>query len=492
MTVDLEQFNRDLDQLLNRHQITSDDAALQTAVLLLSLDFDSAMNLPADLRARWIACTKQSNKKRPLRLTLRTNPAALILLVLLGLAMTTGAVFALGKFLGYIPGVGFVDQNSSFFVLEKPVRTTKNGITLEILQVVANSEHIVIRYSIDAPSFIPSAPLPPVQGGPACKFTPDFTAYFLQLPDGTQIPSWGGGPVGNDFVVEFPPISSDIDTVTVLLGCDLGNATIHLVPGSTNEVIPVIPLSTATVQVTQVEPTPSEETTAAKTNYLFTLNDVVNLNDGYILTGVFQQLQVDATNFEPISVVNFEVFDVNDSPVAIETVITGDVNYWSVDSSNLSQSWAIEILGTEHAWPIKIFVQPIIISQPVDISSFTINLGEDPQAGESWNIDLDIPVQNEGMVRVNSVRLIQGVAPLEDPNSYGLDFSILTESYDGPMIILRDKDHTFRSLAGGGGPEGYTISFLYENGFRPSKLLDISVLYQPKTLGPRLEVTFQP
>ncbi len=489
MTADIKQFNRDLDQLLYKGEMTLKDEALDTAALLLSLDFDSVSAPQTDLRARWISHTAHKLKSKTTLQRFYARPVLLMIIVLLAIATITGVAIALGKKFGYIPGTGLVDQNSTVLILEKPISASKNGLTINISQVVSDSKHVIVQYSIEPPEISPEILLSPDSSKPICEFVPDYVAKYLQLPDGSQISSLRGGPIGDGFVVEFPPISQEIDTMTIILGCDQGQATVHLIPAGEDSMIPVITMPAATQQV---EPTSIRETKIPSLVFSILLENVVTLDDGYILTGTFMQNNGESVAFEPIFTENFAIVDANNSPVSFEPTWIADINSWSVDTTTMSQTWSIKISGKDHTWPISISVQPILISSPLEVTHFSIDLGDDPQVGESWDIGLEILLNGEFIAHVDSVSLIQGVAPLEDPNSYGLDFSISTGSSNTPKLILQDNIHPFKLLGGGGGPEGYNLSYMYENGYRPLNLVDISVFYQSIYTGPVLQMIFQP
>src|SRR5512133_202111 len=64
-------------------------------------------------------------ERKTLMQTLRARPALMILLVLLALSLLTGVAYAIGRSLGYIPGVGIVEQGAVIRVLAEPVSLTR-------------------------------------------------------------------------------------------------------------------------------------------------------------------------------------------------------------------------------------------------------------------------------------------------------------------------------------------------------------------------------
>jgi hypothetical protein len=123
--------------------------------------------------------------------TLRARPVMVIVIVLLALSLLTGVVYAIGKSLGYIPGVGFVDQSVPLRVLAEPIVMERDGVTVTVIKVVTNAESTFVAYAFDGISI-------PRNGPAMCSAMP-----FLQLPNGSKLDflsggagGWGGGHTG--------------------------------------------------------------------------------------------------------------------------------------------------------------------------------------------------------------------------------------------------------------------------------------------------------
>jgi len=429
--------------------------------------------------------------------TLRARPALAILIALLTLLALSGVAYAIGKSLGYIPGIGLVNQDVPIRVLAEPVTTSHNGIIFTVMQIVADSERTTSLYSIDALQPTPGTLPQPIPGEPTCKFLPDFISHFIRLPDG-QILNGDGGPViGNDpnltyFKVIDPPIPQDVDTITIVLDCDQGEATVHLVPASSTEILPVITLPSSVPEMNTTETrelTESVTPTVVPNDFGFSLEleKVVELDDGYLLIGNMRWADINLMNVGISSEIT-TIVDANGNPVSFAFETT-DPSFWELDYVKQRAGWAFKIAGKDHAWPITISIKPYGGLPPVEAGSFPIDLGANPQTNQSWNLDIDVPVKNAGVIRVSTVTLLKGTPPLEDPNSYGLSFAITSAS---PIVTLMDKEHPNSIWGGGGGPEGYSTSFLYKGGFLPSGPLTITVMYSYPILSPNLQVIWQP
>jgi hypothetical protein len=459
-----------------------------------------ASRLEARLRRNIEQTQKKQNivKRKSFMTTPRLRPFMAVLLSILFLLVLSGVAYAIGVSLGYIPGIGLVKQDAPIRVLAEPVTTSRNGITLTVLKIVADSERTAIIYSIDAPDSA-AGPLPqPVPGEPACKYLPDFISHSISLPDGQILGGGSGEPVSGDdpklayFKVIDAPIPQDVDTITIMLGCDQGEATVHLIPASSSEILPVITSSTTSPEINVIktsESTASAASTVVPDDLGFSteMENVIELEEGYLLIGNMRWTNTNLANVSILSE-NTMIVDSNGNPVSF-TIETTDPSFWALDYEKLSAGWAFSIAGKDHAWPITISIKPYGEFSPVEAGSFQIDLGENPQVDQPLSLNSEVTVKDAGVIRIDTVTLLKGVAPLEDPNSYGLSFDITPAS---PKVTLTDKDHSNSSWGGGGGPEGYTTSFLYESGFTPSGPLTITVMYGYPISSPNLQVIWQP
>ena len=81
--------------------------------------------------------------------TLRARPALALIVILLALSLLTGVVYAIGKSLGYIPGVGIIDLSAPLRVLAEPVTVTREGITLTVTQAVLSADKTVVFVKVE-------------------------------------------------------------------------------------------------------------------------------------------------------------------------------------------------------------------------------------------------------------------------------------------------------------------------------------------------------
>ena len=172
----------------------------------------------------WPRIKSRIDQRNSFMQNLRARPVMAIVIVMFALSLLTGVVYAIGKSLGYIPGVGIIDQSTPLRILAEPVVAERDGLTVTVSQVVADSDHTFVAYAIDGIFW-------PKKGGwPMCGVLPS-----LQFPDGAtlNVISGGEGPRGGrvgypmnfETTVSYPPIPSGVSNVTFNFPCILTEGT---------------------------------------------------------------------------------------------------------------------------------------------------------------------------------------------------------------------------------------------------------------------------
>ena len=116
-----------------------------------SLEAIARDNIPENTDL-WPRLAARLERKDIVAMNLKWKLVWTILLVLLGLFVVTGVVYAIGRITGYLPGIGFV-QNNSLRVLANPSVQTRDGITVTIEQVIVDTERTVIVYKTEGLTF---------------------------------------------------------------------------------------------------------------------------------------------------------------------------------------------------------------------------------------------------------------------------------------------------------------------------------------------------
>ena len=230
-------------------------------------------------------------EKKTFMQTLRARPALMILLILLALGLLTGVAYAVGRSLGYIPGVGLVEQGAAIRVLAEPVSLTRNGITITITQVTLTTEKTVIVYRTEG---IPAEARPKGESAASCNPS----APSLQLPDGTELKIIGGEGSQSESRMTMPPIPDGVYAVKFSLPCladvapgkapENWEIPLRFMPASPDlTVIPVTELA-APLSATPTSVPLTKLTTDPFLGISFNLDSLTRTDRGYILVTSIQ------------------------------------------------------------------------------------------------------------------------------------------------------------------------------------------------------------
>jgi len=138
-------------------------------------------NVP-DSTNLWPRIVSQLGERNSTMQILRARPVLLALVLFLLLAFLSGAAYAFGRMFGIVPGVGIVDQSMPLRVLSEPSIVERDGLTVTVSEMVADSKHTFVAYAWEG--IIPV----PGEGFLVCGALPS-----LQLPNGSRLEFLGGG-----------------------------------------------------------------------------------------------------------------------------------------------------------------------------------------------------------------------------------------------------------------------------------------------------------
>jgi len=239
----------------------------------------------------WPRLAERLEERKSLMQNLRARPALALFILLLALALLTGAAYAVGKSLGYLPGVGIIDQSAPIRVLAEPVSMTREGITVTVKQAALTADQTVVVYTVEN---VPWEARPHTENVHGCFATP-----FLRLPDGSELELIeGGGEMGGARFV-YPAIPPQVNEATFFLPCIEetlpGKSPVnwqlplHFVPAPPDlTVVPVIEIQpTATAETDQ--PMVVTETPTIGATSPITLTHAMQIGDQYVLLGSLTQ-----------------------------------------------------------------------------------------------------------------------------------------------------------------------------------------------------------
>ncbi len=412
------------------------------------------------------------------------NKIALVILAMAVVAsvlfVVPGSVSALAKLLGFIPGIGIVDQSVPLRVLVEPVTESRDGFTITVENAVLDSEQTVIIYSVeglfDAGSSQSNGSLSEICFAPAELRLPDGTV--LRVPNNVPDMTWD---TGYSIKNTFASIPADIDRATLFLPC------LHARlegQGPENWEVPlsfiaapsdmtVYPILNPTEST--AEPSPVEMTTGINME----LESVIPTS-----TGQMVQISTDWSNNPNILGINLKpedikILDINGKEVSFEPSSEGiDQNVGDSQTSVFSYKTApIDFSGSAQ----------IVVDAASEVSYkssaiFTFDPGTNRQTTQTWNINKDLEIDGH-ILRILSISIteIDGSASLY----------INMESKTG-IIAAGVFDTAHPSLSGGGTIEEsndapnqrFASSFNYEGGLPEGPITLTVTGYTTRVVGP--------
>jgi hypothetical protein len=399
-----------------------------------------------DLRATLIERTTMKQKNRFLP-RLAWGFAFAILLASLVVASPRAAAL-LKQLLGYVPGVGFVESSESIRLLAAPVSLEKDGLQMTIEQGTADSQRTILLQRITGYTN------PDRSGERFCQ-----APARLVLPDGTVLQeiqyetTWDteNDSTGDKYFgrYEFAALPAGELEAVLEIPCVMHDSAytdfrlpLHFEIADATQVRPVIELSTASIPSHPVAGTVSPAASSIE-GFAIVLESETSLADGYILTGYYQWTD---SRFDGFSAYPFivQITDANGKEVNLEPV---DPVAMNTDPAIKKLPFAFHILGKEYAFPLTLSVESVIVTLP-DTATFPFDFGTNPQVGQTWNVDIDVPIAGH-VIHVQTIELTPGRTPTE----LGFTFTMTADS-EVTGAIVTDTNPVIQSSGGGGGGGG--------------------------------------
>ena len=380
-------------------------------------------------------------------------PIAIALVVLTVITLTVPAVAqTIKRWIGYIPGFGLVHE-VKLRKLDEPQEQKINGVTLRIAEVVASSDKTLVKYSL---SGVEDSMKPERLVCPLNNSIPLDAFPIMKLSDGSKLQDVGLGVFPAEglyqFEATYPPIPSTEQEVVFSLEClwQTGNGSslwsfevpLRLVENTDDELIvaPVIVIPTQTEQKVQDSPTGQP---SVKGNLM--VSQVIPLEDGYIIQGSLTVEPESGLTANGVSgyLEDVTIRDANDI-VLMPSMAPNDFMIEGNSMESNQFNWAMQVNASSIAWPLTITVNSVPgVTEPYALSTFQVDVGENPQSGQEWIIDKDVPLGSK-MVHVVSLKRVQG--------DFGIDGYEFTFTYDSSLEFsfqIAGADAT-----GGGGQGG--------------------------------------
>jgi len=384
--------------------------------------------------------TAQKNRQLAWSLSLAAFVVIAIGILIAGPANVLAAV---REALGYIPGVGIV-HTTGLRILAEPVIVKRDGITIMLKSVIADSTHTLVMYEVAGLNLSNADPLA----------TPDLNACssppFLRLPNGQELQSIGGGGGGGDENTmdsseQFPPLPESVEDASFVLPCLLA-----ALPGTTPEILIISfhlvrnPTPPTVFPVQQID-TPASESTGTPTvgsetnpflnQISLKIDGIFEAEDGFIIKGSIQtssdQYMI-ASHFPQIL-----IRDSTGAEIGVETVSLGNVNPTVPVNPNTLPQWAYKVKGKHFHGSLTLSVDWLTIV-PNDPIHFTVDVGSHPQDGQTWTLEKQLNLFGF-LAEVQSAKYVVGKDI--DQGMQGLEFTVrLPNEIEGLQLYYRDPN----------------------------------------------------
>ncbi len=407
------------------------------------------INLPLEksLRHNWLG---------QLQLGWKLSVAALIMLAI--------AVFAVGPqrvlgqiqtWLGYVPNRGYVDLNLPMRVLREPVKSTREGVTVEVLSALLTGNETFMEYSVFG---IPKEAIPNQESMEGCQERP-----FLRLPDGQILEQTKNG---------YPAVPREMNSATLVIPC-ITNTLPGKVPEHWELSLQFVASDKAPTSLPVVEekplPMPLESTSQAtntpvERDFGIEIIRVIETPNGYILIGTVPTRNGDKfyQTFRRTPVIS------DAKGKAVTTRMPVDSNLINLDELSAINAqgldaWIVEFDIRDLSFPLTInySLQQTINFEPIQTVDLIVDLGGTPVIGEPVTVQKTLQIADQRFTLLS-------VTPFAD----GYSFTIQLE---GKQTSVGVEILGAQGLGAGGGlnPETKVQSTSIQYEKRPESPLNI-------------------
>lgn len=403
----------------------------------------------------WPRIELRLDKRSSFMQTLRARPALALIIILLALSLLTGVVYAIGKSLGYIPGVGIIDQSAPLRVLAEPVTMTRDGITLTVTEAVLSADKTVVFVKVEGV---------PREAYPNDESIGCMGSANLRLADGTLLEGGyigAGGWTHFENRLEYGPIPANVNEAVLTFDCigftkpgalpENWEIPLRFAPAPPDmTVAPVIELSTPAVTnipAVGVTSTPVLSNTMTLNGITLTLEKFVEVEGGYQLYG---SLDLNGVTLPTQGYFNtmgrLKMTDANGNRIPFEGVQSEPQENTVYDPNKAS--WIYRTNQKAFAGPLVISLSSVEMQITPQIP-FELDLGLTPQIGQTWEINRDLTFEGHA-VRLLSAQLVES----NDPQ-WASSLKFTYEDKEGGVFInvMDDVPQTplIEVLGGGGG-----------------------------------------
>jgi hypothetical protein len=460
-------------------------------------------------------------ERKSLMSTLRTRPLLAILLTILALLLLSGAAYALGRSLGYIPGIGLVDNSSGIRMLAEPVTATRDGVSLTISSVFVYPDRVELAYEVSGIATEDNGYLAVDAGAAPTAFCGGTTIGSapntdgdarLQLPDGTVLERDRTGKYPQNAFAAKPVyaaiVPARVTRMTLVLDClpmarrgsvpeswsvpfelravpagtVVGAAVIDVNATSVSAATEPVVTAPAAAEPGSVEPAPTEGAMGTAGTVSAPPRPVVNMALTQIVpldSATVVYLTMDMQDKDPslVSIMPLTVYAIDSQGQRIS--MRG--NYvWQPFEHRAGSEFEFVTGSKPAAGPLTIVVEKAVAyyaplhvdppqASPADLD-FSFDAGQDPQPGETWALDRTITVAGYP-IKITSARATtydeyaaqHPGLPDAEGYQYGYDFTLETDpsvKMLAELAILNESPVCWLSNSNSVEPESSSIDYL--------------------------------
>lgn len=392
-----------------------------------------------DLTPRILARIQKGKHRTMQPRTKVFTTAVLILLVLLIVSISVPAVrAAIQRWIGYVPGVGLVSEGQ-IRVLEKPLSVTRDGITLRLERVLADSRQTTIVYSVKG---LTADMLVQDPGDPSrCSQNTALRFAEGEFHYGAETSGFGENGEGYQSDVRYPALPTTANEATLVIPClpstlagkapENWEISFRLIPAPPElTAFPVIEIPTSSAAPgNAILPTdPNTDPLAA--GIFLTLDRAVQMDDGYLLyatlhwesSKVLASINIDSSTIRLLDANGQEVPQLLDYDAVLSLPYEHGKTFLAIKTESL------QLTG-----PLTLVIDSVQMQLTVD-TNFVFDPGPHPQPGQVWEINQEVDL---GYGR--ALRVLRATYPRDSPDP---GFSFDMESDAGIVAAsLRDWDH---------------------------------------------------
>jgi len=417
------------------------------------LDRVAGNQVPQDLDlAPQIRTRIQKRKGFPMQPRMKFFTAAGLVAIVMIIMISTvpGMAATIGRWFGYVPGIGFV-REGQLRVLAEPVSITRAGVTLTVEQVIIDPERTTLVYSVDS---IPDAAVSTQPQNGRCLYD-----VSLRLPDGSPLlaPPNGiqGWSSGYQHRFNYPPLPPEVNDATLLIPCLFNTRSgkapenweipLHFIPAPPDmTAFPVIELSTPTAGATAAPTDAVSPTAAAEVDLTLTLDRAVQMDDGYLLYATLHWqdtpfLTADLNHPEQ----TLHLLDGNGQEMLYEVHYDDQTGVFGDERKTV---FAIKTAPVQTSGPLTLVLDSVLVEQPVE-TSFVFDPGPNPQPDQKWQLNQEIAIGEHNLLVTEVIAHSDGyeVAMTSDTGILG--------------ATCTDRDHPIFSGYGGGDVLGCGFNY---------------------------------